>query len=278
MSIVSRWSNGWKIAINSWSVLKENRQLILFPILSGISMLLVILSFVAIVFASAGWDIDTVRDIRGQSTLVNYLIVFVFYVINYFVVVFFNTALVHCTHIYFSGEKPTIRRGLQFSLSRIGVILSWAVFAGTVGTVLRLLQDNLGSLGKIVTGLIGIVWSVTTFFVVPVIAYEELGPIAAFKRSASLMREKWGESLGASFSFGLIQLAALFGVLLVAFLLGWAIHPIAGIIVGALGIFAVVVIVSAVKTIFISAVYHDIGGDPIKHFNQKFSDNLFVAK
>jgi hypothetical protein len=152
------------------------------------------------------------------------------------------------------------------------------VFAGTVGTVLRLLQDNLGSLGKIVTGLIGIVWSVTTFFVVPVIAYEELGPIAAFKRSASLMREKWGESLGASFSFGLIQLAALFGVLLVAFLLGWAIHPIAGIIVGALGIFAVVVTVSAVKTIFISAVYHDIGGDPIKHFNQKFSDNLFVAK
>ncbi|HXB92505.1 MAG TPA: DUF6159 family protein [Puia sp.] len=278
MSIVSRWSNGWKIAVNSWSVLKENRQLILFPILSGISMMLVVLSFVLIVFASAGWDIDALSDIRGQSTFINYLIVFVFYVINYFVVVFFNTALIHCTHIYFSGEKPTIRRGLQFSLSRIGVILSWALFAGTVGTALRLLQDNLGSLGKIITGLIGIVWSVTTFFVVPVIAYEELGPIAAFKRSASLMKEKWGESLGASFSFGLIQLVALLGVLLVGFLLGWAIHPIAGIIVGGLGIFAVVVTVSAVKTIFISAVYHDIGGDPIKHFNQQFADNLFVAK
>jgi hypothetical protein len=278
MNILTRFSNGWNIAMNSWAVLKENRQLILFPILSGISMILVIASFFLIALASVGWDFTAFNDIREQGTVVHYLFVFGYYLVNYFIIVFFNTALIHCTHLYFKGEKPTIRQGLQFSLSRVGVLLSWAAFAATVGTALRILQDNLGSIGKFVTGLIGIVWSIATFFVVPVIAYENLGPIAAFKRSAGLMKEKWGERLGAGFSFGLIQFAAFIGLALVGFLLGWAIHPLVGITVFILGVFAVLVMVSAVRTIFISAVYHNINGDPVKHFNQQFADQLFVQK
>lgn len=264
--------------MNSWTVLKENRQLILFPILSGISLMLVFLSFALVAFAAAGWDMEGFRNIREQSTALDYVLVFVYYLVNYFVIVFFNTALVHCTHLYFNGEKPTIRQGLQFSMTRIGAILSWAAFAATVGTALRLLQDNLGSIGKFITGLIGIVWSVATFFVVPVIAYENLGPIGAFKRSASLMREKWGERLGAGFSFGLIQLAGFLLSGAMGGLFGWAIHPLAGIVIFALGIFATLVLASAVKTVFISAVYHNLNGDPVQHFNQQFADNLFVQK
>ncbi len=278
MNIFTRFSNGWNIAMNSWSVLKENRQLILFPILSGISLVLVIASFFLIAFASVGWNFEGFRDIQDQSTAVHYAIVFVYYLVNYFIIVFFNTALIHCTHLYFNGEKPTIRQGLQFAFSRIGVLLSWAAFAATVGTALRLLQDNLGSIGKFITGLIGIVWSVTTFFVVPVIAYENLGPIAAFKRSATMMKEKWGERLGAGFSFGLIQLLSFIVLAAVGALLGWAIHPLVGIAVFILGVFSVLVLVSAVRTIFISAVYHNINGDPVKNFNQQFADNLFVTK
>jgi len=278
MNIFDRFSNGWNIAMNSWAVLKENRQLILFPILSGISMMLVIASFVLIAFASVGWDYTAFNDIRGQGTLVNYLFVFGYYLINYFIIVFFNTALIHCTHLYFNGEKPTIRQGIQFALSRIGVILSWAAFAATVGTALRILQDNLGSIGKFVTGLIGIVWSIATFFVVPVIAYERLGPLAAFKRSTELMRQKWGERLGAGFSFGLIQLVGFVLLTVVGFALGALVHPVVGIIVFVLGMFAMLVLVSAVRTIFISAVYHNVNGSPVKHFNQQFADNLFIQK
>ena len=277
MNFFTRLSNGWQIALNSFSVLKENRQLILFPILSGISMILVISSFVVALIASGrwGWDTDNVRE---YGTVTNYLIVFFYYVVNYFIIVFFNTALVHCTHLYFSGEEVTIGKGIQFSLSRIRVIFSWAVFAATVGTALRLVQDNLGSLGKIITGLIGIVWSVTTFFVVPVIAYENLGPIDAFKRSASLMKEKWGESLGATFSFGLVQLVAFLLLAVPSFLLGYLLHPVAGIVLFILGVFTILVVMSAARTIFISAVYHNINGDPVKHFNQQLADNLFVNK
>jgi uncharacterized protein DUF6159 len=275
MNLFERFSNGWKIAQSSFAVLKENRQLIIFPILSGISMILLISSFTVILFASSGWDADAIRD---KGTVTNYVFTFLYYLINYFIVVFFNTALVHCTHLYFKGEEPTIRKGLQFSVSRIGAIFSWAIFAATVGTILRLLQDNLGWLGKIITGLLGIVWSVATFFVVPVIAYENTGPLAAFKRSAELMKQKWGEGLGATFSFGLIYLVSVLLLAIPSVILGMLIHPLAGIILFVLGIFSLLVIMSAAKMIFISAVYHNIEGDPVKHFNQQLADNLFIQK
>src|SRR5258708_16640169 len=91
MNIFTRFSNGWNIAMNSWSVLKENRQLILFPILSGISLVLVIASFFLIAFASVGWNFEGFRDIQDQSTAVHYAIVFVYYLVNYFIIVFFRS-------------------------------------------------------------------------------------------------------------------------------------------------------------------------------------------
>jgi len=276
MNFFTRLSNGWNLAMNSFTVLKENRQLIIFPILSGISMLLVIGSFIVALLAAAGWDIDNLQD-TDTHNVVNYLILFVYYLVNYFVIVFFNMALVHCTHLYFMGEEVTVRKGLQFSMSRIRVIFAWAAFAATVGTLLRLLQDNLGKVGKIIISLIGVAWSVTTFFVVPIIAYEKLGPLDAFKRSATLMKEKWGESLSASFSFGLVQFVFFLGAAFVCFLLG-LISPIVGIILFVLCAFSILVVMSATKMIFVSAVYHNINGDPIKHFNQQLADNLFEHK
>jgi hypothetical protein len=275
MNFFTRLSNGWTIALNSFTVLKENRQLILFPILSGISMILVIGSFVTVLMASYGWNTDAIGE---PNTVVNYLIVFVYYLVNYTIIVFFNTALVHCTHLYFNGEEVTIRKGLQFSISRIGAILSWAVFAATVGTILRLLQDNLGWVGKIITGLIGVVWSIATFFVVPVIAYENLGPIGAFKRSSEIVRAKWGEGLGATFSFGVVQWVGFLLLAIPCFILGYLVHPLAGVILFVLGVFAILVVMNAAKVIFISAIYHNINGDPVKHYNQQLADNLFVEK
>jgi hypothetical protein len=268
-------SNGWKISMDSFAVLKENRQLILFPILSGLSMMLIIGSFLVVLFASAGWDVDGIRD---QGTTANYVLLFVYYLVNYFIVVFFNTALVHCTHLYFKGEEPTIKAGLQFSLSRIGAIFSWAVFAATVGFILRILQENLGAIGKIITGFIGIVWSIATFFVVPVIAYENLGPIKAFERSTQLMKEKWGEKLGSAFSFGLVQLLAVVLLVIPSLILGLLVNPFAGGALFLVGVFMILAVISAAKMIFVSAVYHNINGDPVKHFNQALADNLFINK
>ena len=275
MNLFTRMSNGWQLTLDSFTVLKENRQLILFPILSGISMMLVISSFVVILLSSSGWEWSAIRD---QDYFTHLLFTFVYYLVNYFIIVFFNTALVHCTHLYFNGEKPTVGQGLRFAISRVGSILAWAVFAATAGTILRAIQERLGAIGKVFTGLIGIVWSIATFFVVPVLAYENLGPLDAFKRSSSLMRQKWGESLTASFSFGILQFLAILAWMIPSFVLGALVHPLAGVALFALGVFALIVVFSAVKMIFVSAVYHNINGDPVRNFNQQFADNLFIQK
>ncbi|MBS1599479.1 MAG: hypothetical protein JST75_14735 [Bacteroidetes bacterium] len=274
MSIFTKLSNGWTLSMNSLKVLKENKQLIIFPVLSGISMILIIGSFVIALLASAGWDIEYIND---ENTAWNYVIGFLFYLVNYFIVAFFNTALIQCTRDYFNGEQPSVKKGLQFAWSRVGAIFSWSLFAATIGFGLKLLQENLGTVGKIITGIIGIVWSIATFFVVPIIAYENLGPIQAFKRSTQIMKEKWGESLGANFSFGLLRFL---GLILCVPLLALAafINPILGIILFALAVFFVLAVSSAAQIIFISAVYHNLNGDPVKNFNEKFAENLFQAK
>ena len=274
MAFMTKFSNGWTIALNSFKVLKENRQLIIFPILSGVSIIVILASFIAAVFGFSGGNIDNLPD---DPTVVSYLLLFAFYIVNYFVIVFFNMALIHCTSLYFKGQEVTVRQGIDFSISRIGSIFAWAVFAGIVGGVLRIIQENAGSLGKIITGLVGVVWSIATFFVVPVIAYENIGPIAAFKRSANLMKEKWGERIGAGFSFFLINLVGVVAIAIVALIIG-AVNVIAGVFIAVLGILLLLTIMSAVKTIFISAIYHNVNGDPVELYNQQFIDNLFEYK
>ena len=275
MSFFDRLSNGWTLAMNSLKVLKENKQLIIFPVLSGISLVLIMGSFVLVFLGVNGWSDENIED---PGTIGNYLYLFLFYLVNYFIVVFFNMGLIHCTRLYFRGEEVSINAGLRFSLSRIGTIFSWAVFAATVGTILRIIQEESGFIGKIITGIIGIVWNIATFFVVPVIAYEDLGPIAAFKRSSQLMKQKWGESLGATFSFGLIQFLAMIVLIIPLFFIGNMIHPIGGIALALMGVFIIATIFSAAQTIFVSAVYHNINDEPVKHFNQQMIDGLFQKK
>jgi len=276
MNFFDRLSTGWTIARSSFKVLKSKKDLIIFPILSGISILLVVGSFFFVAFGNQGWDPE--NNIEQFNTPGYYLVILLFYVVNYFIVVFFNMALIHCTRLYFRGEEVTIRAGLQFSMSRIGIIFSWAFFAATIGLLLRVIQENVGWVGKIITGLVGVVWSIATFFVVPVIAYEKVGPVEAVKRSSKLMKEKWGESLGANFSFGLIQLIGMIVVGLPLFFIGNLINPIAGIALAIVGVFIVFSIISAAQMIFISAIYHNINGDIVKHFDQQMVDGLFEKK
>ena len=274
MGFFTKLSNGWQLAKTSFIVLRENKQLLLFPVLSGISLLFVMGSFAIAMFGLSGWNFEAFEN---MSTPVRYVIAFGFYFINYFVIVFFNMALIHCTHLYFNGEEPTLNKGMQFSLSRIGAIFSWALVAATVGLILRVIQENVGWLGKIITGLIGIVWNVTTFFVVPVLAYENLGPVDAVKRSGSLMREKWGESIGAGFSIGLVGLIGGLGIVFVSILLA-LIHPAIGGVFGLLSFIALWVVLSAAETVFVSAAYHNVTGNPVHHFNDAQFSELFVAK
>ncbi|MFI5171566.1 MAG: DUF6159 family protein [Chitinophagales bacterium] len=275
MGFFDRLSKGWNLSLSSLTVLRKNKQLLIFPVLSGAALILLTISFLAILFAPNNWDIGGTID---EGSTANYIFLFIFYLLNYFIIVFFNMALIHCARIYFECGKPTIANGFSFSLSRIGDILAWSAVAATVGLIFRLLEENLGKIGQIITAILGVAWSITTFFVVPVIAYEGLTPIAAYKRSVRIMKEKWGESLGATFSFGIIQFISILIIGIPLFFIGSLINIVAGIILAAIGVFFVFTIISAAQTIFISAVYHNINNKPTPDFNPETLDGIFIHK
>ncbi len=135
------------------------------------------------------------------------------YLVSSFVIVLFNAALVACAKIRFDGGDPTIRQGLSVAWTRAWKILQWSIIAATVGVVLRVLRQKGGLLGEIVSAIGGLAWGVSTYFVIPVILYEDLGPIDAIGRSLGIMRRTWGEGVTAYIStniiFMLLSLAAL---------------------------------------------------------------------
>jgi hypothetical protein len=199
-----RMANGWALAKQSFQVLKLDKELLLFPMLSGLACLLVLASFaVPLIATGALQNIDADQEQTGQRIVFG-IIAFAYYFVNYFVIVFFNSALVGCAVIRLKGGNPTVGDGFGAAMARLPQIAGWALVAATVGLILKAIESRSNRLGQFVVGLLGMAWSITTFFVVPVLVIERVGPIEAIRRSVSIVKQTWGESLTANVSIGII--------------------------------------------------------------------------
>jgi len=198
-----RLSTGWHLARQSFHVLRLDKELLLFPLLSGISCMLVLASFAVPLWYTDGLELLNEDSVTENPVAI--AVLFAFYTVNYFVIVFFNSALVACAMIRFKGGDPTVSDGLRAASRRLPQIAGWALVSATVGLILRLIESRSEKIGRIVAGVLGMAWTITTYFVVPVLVVEKAGPVEACKRSVSLMKRTWGESLSASFSAGFIN-------------------------------------------------------------------------
>jgi hypothetical protein len=188
---------------NTWQVLTLDKELLLFPVMSGLVTLLIVITFILPVLF-----LGILGTINGFGPVVWLLTLFIFYFISYAVVIFFNTGLIACATIRFSGGDPTVRDGIRFALDHLGKILSWALVAGTVGLILNLLSRRSGLIGRIIIAIIGIVWSLATFLVIPVMVFEEKGVIEAIQGSWNLLKKTWGENIIVNFGLGILFIPA----------------------------------------------------------------------
>jgi len=217
--VFERLSNSWELVKASAAVLQADKELLLFPIISAVLSILVVVTF-AVPVILAGVFASGLPDAAGVPAA-GYVAVLLFYVVQYFVIFFCNTALVGAALIRLRGGDPTVADGFRIAASRVGPILGYALIAATVGMVLRAVSERSGFLGRLVVGLVGFAWNLATFLVVPVLVVEDVGPIEAVRRSASYLRKTWGEqiagNLGMGLAFGLISLGTLgAGVVLLA--------------------------------------------------------------
>lgn len=255
-----RFATGWTLATQSLRVLMLDKSLLAFPLLSGIASFFVLASFLGGLFAVS-------HPGPGHKLMVNdstaWILTFVYYFASYFVIVYFNCALVACAMVRFRGGTPTLAGGLRAARERTGQIVAWAFFAATVGVLLRMIAERVGFIGKIVIALLGAAWTVATYFVVPVLVEEDVGPFDALKHSSEIIKETWGESLVSNVGIGLVTM--LFAALALApvGLLTWMAAAKIGSVGLAItgGVLALLIVVvaalvsSALSSIVLSASY-----------------------
>lgn len=178
----------------SWNVLKKDREILFFPVLSGISVLVLLASFVVPTVLVG--DPASVRRIVNEDRDTLMMMGFVFYFLNYLIIIFFNSAIVACATIRMKGSDPTVFDGLNIATARIFHIIMWALVSATLGMIFRMIQEKSNLLGKILGGLLGIAWSLTSYLVVPVMVNENKGPLDSFMDSVELIKKTWGGNPG----------------------------------------------------------------------------------
>lgn len=253
---MERIGRSWALAKASYRVLRADRELVIFPLISFIALVVVLVSF-AVPLAVVGIaDLDT-----GELSPAGIVIGFVFYVVAYSVAFFFNTALVGAAMIRLNGGDPTLSDGIRVAMSRLPAIIGYAVIAATVGMILRWISERAGIVGSIVAGILGFAWSVATFLVVPVLVVEGVGPIEAVKRSSTMLKKTWGEQLVGGFGIGLVfglimfAIAIVGGAIIVALASVSTSLMVVGIVALILALGAVALVASALGGIYTAAVY-----------------------
>ena len=258
----------------SFSVLRKDKKLVLFPILSGMSTL-----GIAAMYFLPLFNMGVLEHYRAYRTVdpTVYAWLFLWYCTNYFVIIFFNCALAACAQIRFGGGEPTIREGMAQAGWKIPSILMWAVVASTVGMILHAIEERSSWLGKIVSAMLGIAWAMATYLIVPVLIFEDDSVFGSIQRSSALLRETWGEQIVSGFSFALPSLLlAIPGILLG--LAGFRLHPL-GFLIAVPYFLLLSAAMSAVRGIFTVALYrYATGGEAPAGFTSGSFKEAFVNK
>ena len=221
------FTRSWMLTKLSFRVIKQDKEMLLFPLLAGIFSIAFAVALIYPTIVVELMRVSASADAEPVFTVLDYVLLFVAYFGLAFIATFFNVCVVFTTKTRFEGGDATFMDSLKFALSKIHLIFMWSFVSASVGILLRMLDnvaERFGAIGKlvigIIVGLLGMVWSVITIFVVPAMVYHDLGPIQAVKQSVSTLKQTWGESLVRHYGLGFISF--LFALLGVAITVGMA--------------------------------------------------------
>lgn len=263
-------------------MLRADRTLALFPIISAVAILAA-----ALLIAGPG----VVLLATNTAEPVAYVLWAVaLYVLTY-IGIYCSVALAAAADLALAGQDTKLSDGFSVARQRRGLVAKWAGVQLTVGLVLNLIESALSQspLGRVVAGLVAGVlsagWSILTFFVVPLLALEGVGPKDALQRSGHLIKERWGEGFVGSGSItGLLFLIVMLPSILVG-ALGVSMvgsSPAAGgvlIAVGVAGFVVGLLIASTLNAIFRVALYRYATQDAIVGgFDRAQFENAFHAR
>jgi Family of unknown function (DUF6159) len=279
----NRISNSWELFKASANVLWADKELMIFPIISAIGTVIVTATFMLPLFAANLFD----SILAGHAQIFGLVLLFLFYVVQYLVIFFANTALVGAALIRLRGGDPTVADGLRIATDHFGSIFGYALIAATVGMILKLLSNRRNGFGRMVVSLVGLGWNIATYLVVPILAVEDVGPVEAIKRSVALLKKTWGEEIAGQLGMGAFFGLASFLVIIVGIFLTVAAasmtNALALPVIVALMFVLVLVLLglvnSALTGIYTAAVYkYAVEGSAGHFFDETLVKNTFRVR
>jgi hypothetical protein len=260
--------SGNDLVKSAWSALRTDKELIGLPVVGGVSALVAVAPILAI-YAFIPSDARPMQVVVGVAALL------VFSVIS----TFFAVALAAGAHDRMSGGSPTMRSSLALAWSRRRGVIGWAILNVTVGLVLRLVEDRVrGIAGVLLRVLGGVAWALASYFAIPIIAANDVGPIEALQLSSTVFKGRWRNAVRVQFRLGLyafgVFAAAVVGVLVVmaAAQASVVLAVLLAVVIGAVVIMAMVVM-SAVTAYARVALYRFAAGLP----TPGFTDGMLYA-
>ncbi len=253
-------ARSWDLLSQSFALLKSEKELMWLPVISAIFSIFatVIICGCGVLFVLPAGPMP--QDPASQRMLEQHLapFIFLFYVATYSVTVYFNVALVSIAADRLAGGHATLSDGLQLAWDRKWSILQWALLAATLGTILQMIERRSSFLGRILVRGTAMIFSLASFFVAPVLAAQNMGPMQALFHSSQIFKKRWGEEVAGGFSFSLISmLLALLGALPPAMgvhrfgqtglMVGFAISVIYWLVLA--------VVISAARGVFVAVLY-----------------------
>lgn len=259
-----RFSRGWEITKQCWHVVTQNPSLAVFPVLSVTFAMVAALVILTPATLGLGfgfaWETSDF-EIKAISWVYVAVLLLVGYVCTV-ISVFFNVALAAAASAVLRGEALVVREAIGVARRRLGPILVWSLLSTGVGSLLSSVSKATGGAGSLLGWIGDAAWAVATFFVIPVIALEDVDAKHAVKRSTTMVKERWGEAASGAgvigvVGFVLVMAVSMVGVIgFVAFAgfdMMWAAIPFAGIF--ALALIVMIFLSLALTAVFKVALY-----------------------
>ncbi|MFC3814407.1 DUF6159 family protein [Lysobacter sp. GCM10012299] len=248
-AMFEKFSRSWELVKASAAVLRSDKELMVFPIVSAAATLVVLATFMV---PMLGWRIF--QHGFGATGLVW---MFLFYFCQYTVIIFFNCALVGAAMIRLEGGDPTLADGINAAKARLPAILGYAAIAATVGMLLQALRNKENNfLVRMLGSGLGAAWTLATFLIAPVLVSEEIGPVEALKKSAGLLRHTWGENAIGNVGIGLAFSLIMIGVGIVGALIAFVAAQLSiGLAVAIVIVFVIALLLLGVYQAALSGIY-----------------------
>ncbi|HLC60646.1 MAG TPA: DUF6159 family protein [Candidatus Nanoarchaeia archaeon] len=275
------FSRSFQLAKESFRLLLLDKELLLFPMASGFFIVLILVTFIFPLFL-----VGAVFS-RSTSGVAFYLWLFLFYLVSYFISIFFNVAIVSCVSMRLKGKDPLFMDGIRSSFKNIHRIFMWAAASATVGFVLNTLErKSEGWISRLIISFIGIAWTLATFFIIPVMIFENKGVIGSIKRSSEIFRNTLGESVIGQFGMGMFFFVLVLASVVLSFIIGFVIAPLSslsGIIIGVIVfstlLLLIIILSSVLNTIYMTALYTYATTKKVPAgFSREFIQNAYARK